>query len=122
MAYGFSFYNYRPTTPPRMAVAVVEEPVVNSEFQRVYDILQTIQDDGKPVRLETLLSTKVPEELRQFVRDTFLHDVPSLSGTSTDFSSLDDDDLLNLSIRYGESVEQYQSRIKDYINSKSDAT
>lgn len=116
MAYGFSFYNTRLLTPPRMAVVVVEEPVVNSEFQRVYNILQTIQDDGQPVRLETLLSNKVPDELRQFVRDTFLRDVPETSQVSEQFKDLTDDDLLALSLRHGETVSQYSSRVQSYLD------
>lgn len=116
MAYGYSFFNKFPLAPVRSGVDCVESPVVNSDFQRVYNILQTIQDDGEPVRLETLLSNKVPDELRQFVRDTFLRDVPETSQVSEQFRELTDDDLLALSLRHGETVSQYSSRVKLYLD------
>lgn len=64
--------------------------------------------------LQKFLSNSCSVELRDFIKQNLLGSCKPIVSTFSD--NLTDDDMFNLSPRINESLENYQSRVKNYVD------
>lgn len=87
----------------------------NASFDELCAKLYSVDDNGvMDTPLAKYLNNSVSSELKEFILNNLLGRSTPLVSSFQD--KLSDDDMFNLSPRINESLEVYQSRVKNYVD------
>lgn len=116
LAFGHTFYRqvadleYEPTIDPE------RKPDVKSNVDAILDSIfavdpLTMLPSGD---IAQFMSNKVSPEIREFIRQNLMSPVPD-DGVSAKFGTLSDDDIVMFSRQQGETLDDYRSRLVDFV-------
>lgn len=100
---------------PAVDYSVMEDTAQLDKFAQVMKLVQNLSDDV-PFRPEWLFNSELPEEIKLYLRNVFMQRIKGIT-SSVDVSKLTDDQLMEFVPTSNETLQEYSSRVTQFINS-----